>query len=87
MSLMQLIFYMRLMQLIFYMRLIHAASLYKNMSCMNKNMSLTLAIFLSIQLSLALACIKALSKTLPNMHGSSRGAAPRLNSSSPCQGH
>jgi len=37
---------------------------------------------LSLQVSLTLACIKALSKTLPNKHGASHVPAPRLNSTS-----
>jgi len=40
---------------------------------------------LSLQLSLTLACIKALSKTLPNIHGSSHVPVPRLTSTSSCR--
>jgi len=39
---------------------------------------------LLLQLSLALACIKALSQTLSNTHGSSNIPAPRLTSTSNC---
>jgi len=40
---------------------------------------------LSLQLSLTLACIMALSKTLPNIHGASHVPAPRLTSTSTCR--
>jgi len=40
---------------------------------------------LSMQLSLTLACIKALSKTLLNIHGASHVPAPRLTSTSSCR--
>ena len=38
-------------------------------------------------LSLTLACIKALSKTVPNPHGSTHIPTPRLISPSTCRGH
>jgi len=38
-----------------------------------------------LQLRLTLACIKALSKTVPNIHGFSHVPAPRLTSTSTCR--